>query len=35
MKAGKVYFTFTEMRLQNGNEINYLVENESKEIEEK
>ena len=26
MKAGNVYSTFVEMKLQNGNEINYLVE---------
>jgi len=35
MKAGNVYFTFAEMKLQNGNEINYLVESESREIEER
>jgi len=35
MKAGNVYFTFEEMKLHNGNEINYLVESESREIEEK
>ena len=35
MKAGNVYLTFAEMKLQNGNEINYLVESESREIEER
>jgi len=35
MKAGNVYSTFVEMKLQNGNEINYLAEGESREIEEK
>ena len=35
MKAGSVYFTFAEMKLQNGNEINYLVEGENRKKEEK
>ena len=35
MKAGNIYFTFVEMKLQNGNEINYLAEGESRKIEEK
>jgi len=35
MKAGNVYFTFAEMKLQNGNEINYLAEGESRKIVEK
>ena len=26
MKAGNVYSTFVEMKLENGNEINYLAE---------
>jgi len=26
MKAGNIYSTFAEMKLHNGNEINYLAE---------
>ena len=35
MKEGNVYATFAERKLQNGNEINYLAEGESRKIEEK
>ena len=35
MKAGNIYCTFVEMKLQNGNEINYLAESASRKIEEK
>ena len=35
MKAGNIYSTFAEMKLQNGNEINYLAEGKSIKIEEK
>ena len=34
MKARNIYCTFAEMKLQNGNEINYLAESESRKIEE-
>ena len=35
MKVGNIYFTFAEMKLQNGNEINDLAEGECRKIEEK